>query len=160
MEQIVESSVSKTFSSFFNFDPKLKSSQFRAASQTSRHHQSISGVMMLLQTGIQGTFSIGLNKEAALKLLSAFYGEKIESLDDPKVIEGVAEIANVTHGMIKEKLNQQGFKFKMCLPVVVVGSNHSSFTLSDSPALTMTFDSSVGEIVAEIIINKPDEEKS
>jgi CheY-specific phosphatase CheX len=153
MKNIVESSVQKTFSSFFKFDPKLVSVQLDKARNTDFKRRSISGVMALIENKVKGTFSIGLSKESALKLISTFYGEKIDSLDDHRVIEGIAEIANVTHGLIKEKLNKQGYRFKMCLPVVVIGANHSAFSQSESPALTLRFDSNVGEIVAEVIIH-------
>ena len=151
-QKLVADSIHSTFSSFFKFEPHLESVKLGISSNTDFKKRAISGIMALVDCGIKGTFSVGLSKESALKMLSNFYGEKLTSLDDPRVIEGIAEIANVAHGLFKEQLNKRGYRFKMCLPMVVVGANHSAFSQDNSPALTLKFESAVGEIVAEVIL--------
>lgn len=160
-QQIIEDSIHSTFTSFFHFDPHLQSIEVGKSADTDFKKRAISGIMALVDSGIKGTFSVGLSKESALSMLSKFYGEELTSLDDRRVIDGIAEIANVAHGLLKEQLNKQGYHFKMCLPMVVVGSNHSAFSQENSPALTLKFESAVGQIVAEVILhaNPPKKKK-
>lgn len=160
LQQFVQESIHRTFSSFFKIEPELISVELREASKTFVKTRNISGMMALVDGGVHGTFSVGLSKESALTLLSNFYGEPLQSLDDPRVVEGIAEIANVSHGLLKEKLNELGHHFHMVLPLVVVGANHTGFSEDDAPVVTLKFKTDIGEIVAEVVLQKEIQKKA
>jgi len=87
----------------------------------------VSGVIGFIQEGLDGTLALCFDDELLFRIMTKFYGEETRTVND-NLVGGVSELTKVVFGMIKEKCNERGFNFHMCLPVVIIGSNHSMFS--------------------------------
>lgn len=152
MVDIIDKAIKETFSSFMGFMPILKSSEQRDKSTTNERYE-ISGIIAFIQDSIEGTLAIRFRQETILKLLSKVYGEELTNLDN-RVIGGVAELSNVIHGIAKEDLNLQGYHYQMCLPVVIIGDNHTVVSALSGQKLVMKYDLEGGEAIVELVIHK------
>lgn len=108
-----------------------------------------------MQKNFEGTLSISFNRESAIQLFQVIYQEEINSVDDNRVVEGIAELANIIHGMVKENLNLRGYDYKMCLPVVIIGKNHAIFHDKNSPGLSVLFKTQFGKFSVEVLSQDP-----
>lgn len=151
MVDIIDKAIKETFSSFMGFMPVLKSSEQRDKSTSERFE--ISGIIAFIQESIEGTLAIRFRQDTILKLLSKVYGEELTSLDN-RVIGGVAELSNVIHGIAKEDLNLQGYHYQMCLPVVIIGDNHTVVSALSGQKLVMKYDLDGEEAIVELVIHK------
>ncbi len=151
MVDIIDKAIKETFSSFMGFMPVLKSSEQR--DKSSRERFEISGIIAFIQESVEGTLAIRFQQDTILKLLSKIYGEELTSLDN-RVIGGVAELSNVIHGIAKEDLNLQGYHYQMCLPVVIIGDNHTVVSALSGQKLVMKYDLDGEEAIVELVIHK------
>jgi CheY-specific phosphatase CheX len=149
--KIIDRAVVETFSSFMGFTPILKGSEESDKVVSDRYE--ISGIIAFIQESNEGTLAIRFRQESILKLLSRVYGEDLSVLDN-RIIGGVAELANVIHGIAKEDLNVQGFRYQMCLPVVIIGDNHSVVTALTGHKLIMRYDLDGEEAIVELVLHK------
>ncbi len=95
----------------------------------------VSGMIGFIQNGLEGTLALCFDDTLLFRLMTKFYGEETRTMNE-NLIGGVSELTNIVFGMIKEKCNERGFNFHMCLPVVIVGSNHAMFSaLSNNRAV-------------------------
>lgn len=150
MIRIIDRAVIETFSSFMGITPVLKHSE-----QTTRSLSEpfeVSGLIAFIQDDIEGTLAIRFNQATILKLLSRVYGEELTVVDN-RTIGGVAEFANVIHGIAKEELNLQGYHYQMCLPVVIIGDNHSVVTALSGQKLILRYDLEGYEAVVELVLH-------
>ncbi|MGZ3772284.1 MAG: chemotaxis protein CheX [Bdellovibrio sp.] len=152
---ILDSSVRETFQNFLGCDPEMVETIHDRTNNLEQ--RSISGSVAFLQKDFEGTLSIGFSRDSAIKLFKSFYQENVTSVDDARVTEGIAELANVIHGLVKEKLNLSGCDFQMCLPVVVIGRNHAVFARQDCPGLSILFKTEFGNFLVEVITTKSSE---
>ena len=81
----------------------------------------VSGVIGL-SGGARGTVVLGFPRVTALKIVSAFVGEKVLSLDDT-VTDAIGELANIVAGAAKKDLTR--YRINISLPSVVLGENHA-----------------------------------
>jgi CheY-specific phosphatase CheX len=149
--KILDKAVFETFSSFMGFSPILKSSE--KVESVPFDSYEISAIIAFIQKDIEGTLAIRFRQSSILKLLSRIYGAELESVDN-RIIGGVAELINVIHGIAKEDLNLQGFHFQMCLPVVVIGQNHSLVSSLSGSKMIMRYDLDGEEAIVELIVHK------
>lgn len=150
MIKTIDRAVTETFSSFMGFTPVLKSSE-----QTNRslsEPYEVSGLIAFIQDDIEGTLAIRFHQTTILTLLSRVYGEELTVVDN-RVIGGVAEFANVIHGIAKEELNLQGYHYQMCLPVVIIGDNHSVVTALSGQKLILRYSLDGLEAVVELVLH-------
>ena len=94
----------------------------------------VSGVVTLFQQECQGVFLVGFNKACIFHLLEKLYDKKFSSIDEV-VQGGVAEITNIIFGRFKQKLNELGYDFKMVIPSVIIGTEHSFNLCSSSSSV-------------------------
>lgn len=146
MQALVRTAIVDTFNSMLGLEPKLKSVE---TSKPGFAKYEISGVIGFIQGSLEGTLTLGFNRKTVAEMLSKFYGEPIDFADE-KLAGGVGELTNIVFGIIKEYYNDVGFDFRMCLPVVIVGDNHSIFSTISSVRMQMIFTTELGEISAEI----------
>ena len=149
--QIIDKAVVETFNSFMGITPKLKNSEMTLLTPLSDRYD-ISGIISFIQDSIEGSLALRFRLNSALKLMSRIYGEEITSVDN-RVIGGVAEFANVIHGIIKDQLNQIGHHYQMCLPVVVIGDNHSVVNALSGEKLILKYDLEGDEATLELVLH-------
>lgn len=153
---ILNNSVRETFHNFLGCNPEVIETipDRRESNRESLEGRSISGSVAFLQKNFEGTLSIGFTRDSAIKLFKSFYQEDVTSVDDARITEGIAELANVIHGLVKERLNLSGYEFQMCLPVVVIGRNHAVFAHQDCPGVSILFKTEFGNFLVEVISRK------
>lgn len=156
LENLVTEAVNNVFRSMFGMEAKfLKSSTLITKIGTSSlgPEREISGIMSFVQADrIEGSFSFGLSRKGSLQLMSGFYGEEMPGLDDPRVLSGMAELANMIHGQLKHRLNEKGYEFHMTLPFVVIGNNHNLFSASVGRSFLYEYDISGHNALVEIFV--------
>ena len=118
--------VAATFSNLLGETPTVHSIVVEEGLRNVRKY-GISGVIGFIQNGLDGTLALCFDEDLLFRLMTKFYGEETRTVND-NLVGGVSELTNIVFGMIKEKCNDRGFNFHMCLPVVIVGSNHSMFS--------------------------------
>ncbi len=151
ISRIINKAITETFGAFTGIIPVLKSSERHNKAIEERYE--ISGIIAFIQESIEGTLAIRFKQDTILKLLSRVYGEELTTLDN-KVIGGVAEISNVIHGIAKEELNMQGYHYQMCLPVVIIGDNHTVVSALSGHKLVMKYDLEGEEAIIELVLHK------
>jgi chemotaxis protein CheX len=86
--------------------------------------EQISGVIMLIgQKRILITLSMSVY--TAKNLVASMTGLKAESLTQEDLVDGAAELANITAGKVKAKLSSTGEHYDILLPYAITGDNHS-----------------------------------
>ncbi len=100
----------------------------------------VSGVIGL-SGDAKGSIVISFPRVTALKVVSAFLGEKIISLNDD-VTDAVGELANIIAGSAKKNLND--FNINISLPTVVLGENHNIFEPKDVLCMIIPFTCEAG----------------
>ncbi len=151
ISKIIDKAINETFSAFMGITPILKSSERHNKALEDRYE--ISGIIAFIQESIEGTLAIRFKQDSILKLLSKVYGEELTALDN-RVIGGIAEFSNVIHGIAKEDLNKQGYHYQMCLPVVIIGDNHSVVSALSGQKLVLKYDLDGEEAIIELVLHK------
>ena len=101
----------------------------------------VSGVIGLSGEA-KGSVIISFPRITAIKVVSAFLGEKVASLDDD-VTDAVGELANIIAGSAKKNLTD--FKINISLPTVVLGERHSIFEPKDVMCMIIPFTCEAGK---------------
>lgn len=109
----------------------------------------ISGVIGLTGEQMNGTVVITFPETTFLSLMSKMLGEEFKELN-PDLHDGAAEITNMIFGKAKVELNEKGYGFKMAIPSVVTGKNHSIQNKSTGPRVAIPFESGVGPFTVEV----------
>lgn len=135
--KIIDKSVNETFNSFLSINPLLK--KCSEVEKISQERSEISGIIAFIQDDLEGTLAIRFKQKDILSLLSRLYGEELTAIDN-KIIGGVAELTNVIHAIAKEELNLKGYNYQMCLPVVIIGENHSVVTVLSGKKMVFDYD--------------------
>lgn len=97
----------------------------------------ISGVIGLAgeATGsVAVTFPAGI----AYRLYEGMVGEKVNALTE-EVRDAVGEIANMIAGGAKAALAKDGYRFRIAIPSIVVGKDHTIEHRSKGPCLVVPF---------------------
>jgi chemotaxis protein CheX len=100
----------------------------------------ISGIIGL-SGGAKGSVSLTFPKITALKVVSAFIGEKVVTMDDG-VVDAIGELANIVAGAAKKDLTK--YSISISLPTVVVGDNHELSGAKEVPPMFVPFESPLG----------------
>lgn len=99
----------------------------------------ISGVIGFIQEGLEGTMTLGFHKDTLSKMMTAFYGEEVISINE-QMVGGISEMTNIVFGIVKQQYNDIGFDLQMCLPVVIVGANHHIFSSLPSNKILLQYE--------------------
>lgn len=148
--KIIDKSVNETFNSFLSINPVLK--KCAESTEVSQERSEISGIIAFIQESLEGTLAIRFKQKDILSLLSRIYGEELLAVDN-KIIGGVAELTNVIHAIAKEELNLKGYNYQMCLPVVIIGENHSVVTVLAGKKMVFEYDLDGVECKIELILH-------
>ena len=108
----------------------------------------VSGILGL--AGEQtGSFAVSFSESCILKAVSNMLGEEITSLNKD-VEDAVGEITNMISGGARKELAENGFRFEMALPTVVVGKNHSITHMGSGTTVLIPFSTDAGPYAVEI----------
>lgn len=98
----------------------------------------ISGIIGIVGD-LAGSVVISLPEDLALKIVSNFLGEE-KSVLDHEVIDGIGEILNMIAGGAKKIFSDRHkIRFKISVPSVIVGKNHSINRPSDLKFIGINF---------------------
>jgi chemotaxis protein CheX len=104
-------------------------------------HHDVSGIIGL-SGGAKGSVALSFPRITALKVVSAFIGDKVLQLDKD-ALDAVGELANIVAGSAKQDLSQ--YKIMISLPTVITGNNHTLNSPSDAPELIVPFETPHGK---------------
>lgn len=144
--QILEEAVRTTFQELFGSTVALKGTQTVSSPQPGRE---VSGIIGFVQDELEGVLSIGFPRDTLFKSLSPLYGVTLNSIDE-KTVDGVGEITNTIFGIAKASFAKTGFKFQMCIPMVVIGEGYFIYSYQEIELVRMHFDSDMGEFWVEV----------
>lgn len=98
----------------------------------------VSGVIALVQEGLEGTMTLCLTFETARDLLPRIVGSSI-SVTHEMTVDAVGEITNMIFGQIKTQLNGRGYALKLGIPSVVTGKGHFVSQFHRGPYMIVPF---------------------
>ena len=97
----------------------------------------ISGVIGLAGEAT-GSIAITFPTALAARIYSQMVGEEVSEITD-EVKDAVGEVANMIAGGAKAALAQKGFTFRIAIPSIVVGTNHTITHKGRGPCLVVPF---------------------
>ena len=118
----VHASVEKLFSQMFSISVR---SEFQKISKEQLPADDVIGIMGLVQKVPLGTLIVGFPKTTIFNLLKNLYGKEFTEIDKSATAL-VGESANIIYGVLKSRLNSQGFSFGgFGIPQVLTGARPS-----------------------------------
>lgn len=97
-----------------------------------------------------GSVVVSFQREAAIKLVSAFTGSEIQP-ESPDFADAVGELANMIAGSAKKDL---GAVASITVPSVIIGTGHMVARLSDVPCIVIPCSTPVGDFAVEVNIKQ------
>lgn len=113
----------------------------------------ISGFVYLKDEYIEGTLMVSFPQQTIFNMLKAIYFKEFTEFDK-SVKSGVGELTNVVFGIFKKNLNRNGFNFKMCIPTVIMGPQHSVEAVTPNKTLVVPFETDVGNFTVTVTVFK------
>ncbi|MGL1902739.1 MAG: chemotaxis protein CheX [Fibrobacterales bacterium] len=112
----------------------------------------ISGIIGL--TGdVLGSVSMSFPKDTALKSISAFLGEKVDTLDDD-AMDAIGELANIVAGYAKKFLRD--FDISISLPTIIKGDDLTLKEPRDVFSFIVPFESDLGTFDVGVSLKSKD----
>jgi chemotaxis protein CheX len=105
--------------------------------QTGSPRADVSGTIGLAGKA-NGVVAVTFSKEVACKISSSMLNETITELNDT-VKDSIGEIANMIAGGAKGIMAEKGLNFKIALPSVIVGSDHTISFPQGVPCMVIPF---------------------
>lgn len=135
-------STMETFSTMLN----MKIRPGKLFLRTQPQNADISGVIGL-SGDIRGAVVMAYPASTAMKIVSSFIGEEVNSLNDD-VADAVGELTNIITGFAKKDL--QDLHLSISLPSIVRGVNHMVDMPKDAPVMCIPFDGDSGPFFVEV----------
>ncbi|MDX9690417.1 MAG: chemotaxis protein CheX [Proteobacteria bacterium] len=98
----------------------------------------VSGVIALVQDGLEGTMTLCLTFETVRDVLPRIVGHSV-SVTQEMTVDAVGEITNMIFGQIKTELNRRGYGLKLGIPSVVTGRGHFVSQFHRGPFMLIPF---------------------
>lgn len=99
---------------------------------------------------VSGSVVVSFSDQAALKLVEAFVGEKIDR-NTPDFADAIGELANMIAGGAKQHL---GGSASISVPNVVIGKGYQIANMSQVPCLVIPCKSPHGDFAIEVCIKQ------
>ena len=114
----------------------------------------ISGTIGLSGDGVCGSVSLVLVRSMAEKCFRSMMmmGDS-DPVKENEVMDAIGEIANMTAGGSKAILQEQGIKFVIGLPTVVVGEDHYISSPADAATSIVAVDSDKGGFFIQVSVS-------
>jgi CheY-specific phosphatase CheX len=106
--------------------------------------------MVELSGDIEGRIVLDLEPPTAVRVASHFAGSELPETDD-LVKETVFELANQVTGNAISALNDQGFRFRVHPPLLLM-SEEGDKSSEDTEALMMCFETSMGNVFMNVAL--------
>lgn len=103
----------------------------------------VSGIVGMTQDRVEGALIVSFPKETIFAILSKMYKKQFTEIDK-SVKAGVGELTNIIFGVVKTNLNKNGFGFKMAIPNVIVGDQHTAAITNPGATLVIPFQTESG----------------
>lgn len=132
--------VYSTFTSMFGLKPAPE--KF-FVEQECKVNGDVSGVVGLTQDRVEGALIVSFPQQTIFNILGKMYKKEFVEVDK-SVRAGVGELTNIVFGVVKTNLNKSGFGFKMAIPNVVVGDQHTVAITNPGTTLVIPFQTESG----------------
>jgi chemotaxis protein CheX len=109
----------------------------------------ISGILGMVQQSLEATMIISFQKPVIFFLLSKLYNRNFTDIDK-SVRDGVGELTNIIYASVKKELNESGHEFKLAIPNVIIGAEHSIINIHDGKTMVIPFRVETGSFFLEI----------
>lgn len=113
----------------------------------------VSGIISLTQDKLDGTLIVSFPKQTIFGILEKMYKKPFTEVNQ-SVKAGVGELTNIIYGVVKANLNKDGFSFKMALPNVVIGEQHTVLTCESGQTMVVPFKTNFGDFHIRISFNQ------
>jgi len=140
-----------TFRTMLGMDPKR--GELYVKNSKSQVYYDISGVIGLAGDVI-GFVTVCFPEDLGLKVTGAFFGEDIEEMG-PDVSDTIGEITNMIAGGAKKILAEDGYKFNISVPNVVVGHHHFVDRPSSVMCIGVRFQMEGSDFAIEVALEDP-----
>lgn len=111
----------------------------------------ISGLIGMVQEKMEAALIVSFPKEVIFHVLSGMFRRTFTDVDG-HVKNGVGELTNIIHSMLKTSLNARGYEFKPAIPNVITGKGHTISNLHTGNALIIPFKTEAGRFHVEIVV--------
>ncbi len=117
----------------------------------------VSGVIALVQEGLEGTMTLCLTFETVRDILPRIVGNAI-SVTHEMTTDAVGELTNMIFGQVKTELNSRGYGLKLGIPSVVTGRGHFVSQFHRGPYMILPFylDGQLFQVHIALYDNKED----
>jgi len=93
----------------------------------------VAGLIGMVSGDVKGQLAVCFDEDAAIGIVKNLINEEHKEIDDA-VMDAIGELTNIIYGCAKKVLNENGFAFKMAIPMVIadheaVISFHTGITL-------------------------------
>jgi len=103
----------------------------------------VSGIVGLTQDRVEGALIVSFPSDTIFAILSKMYRKQFTEIDK-SVKAGVGELTNIIFGVVKTNLNKNGYGFKMAIPNVIIGDQHTVAITSPGSTLVIPFKTESG----------------
>ena len=103
----------------------------------------VSGIVGLTQDRVEGALIVSFPKETIFQILGKMYKKQFIEIDK-SVKAGVGELTNIIFGVVKTNLNKNGYGFKMAIPSVIIGEQHTVAITNPGTTLVIPFQTESG----------------
>ncbi len=136
----IDYGVHATLSSMFGLKPKVGNFTLEDECDVKG---DVSGIVTLTQEKIEGTLIVTFPKATIFGILAKMYRKPFTEVNQ-SVKLGVGELTNIIYGVVKANLNKDGFQFKMAVPSVVIGDQHTVIPFDSGPTMIVPFTTELG----------------
>lgn len=111
----------------------------------------VSGIVSLVQESTTGSLIVSFPKETIFAILGKIYGKPFTEVNT-SVKNGVGELTNMIYGVFKATKNKSGYSFRMVVPSVIIGENHTVMQSSGGACMTIVFKSAFGPFTVSLAV--------
>lgn len=150
LTKIFVSGVQNAFTSLFGVTPAVGAHSIQ---KDFVNHGDISGILGMIQDKVEATLVLSFQKQTICTLMEKMYGHPFTDLNH-SVKQGVGELTNIIYAGVKKDLNGLGYKFKMSIPTVIIGTNHAVYNIHTGQTLVIPFNLDSGKFFVEITLQQ------
>ena len=132
--------VYSTFTSMFGLKPTPEA---HVLEQECIAKGDVSGIVGMTQDRVEGALIVSFPSATIFSILSKMYKKQFTEIDK-SVKAGVGELTNIIFGVVKTNLNKSGFGFKMAIPNVIIGDQHTVAITNQGATLVIPFQTDSG----------------
>ncbi|MEW6388423.1 MAG: chemotaxis protein CheX [Thermodesulfobacteriota bacterium] len=96
-----------------------------------------------------GSMSLTFSAPCIIKVVSNMLGEDFPEVND-EIKDAVGELTNMISGTARNELGNQGYTFRISIPIVVAGPGHEIRHQCKAPTIAIPFDTDSGPFVVEV----------